>query len=82
MNFVAPAGILFWLGLMIYLGAWTWVRFGVWLALGLAIYFLYGRRHSVLGKALREEISRHGVSPAGSPLDGPDAPRESGGVEE
>jgi hypothetical protein len=26
---------------------------------------LYGRRHSLLGKELRGEISLHGVSPAG-----------------
>jgi len=26
----------------------TWLRFGVWLVLGLALYFLYSRRHSAL----------------------------------
>ncbi len=39
-------------GLCIYLAtkleAQTWVRFGVWMALGLAIYFFYGRTHSKL----------------------------------
>ncbi len=29
----------------------TWIRFFVWLAIGLAIYFLFGRRHSVLETA-------------------------------
>ena len=24
----------------------TWLRFLVWLALGLAVYFFYGRRHA------------------------------------
>jgi APA family basic amino acid/polyamine antiporter len=26
----------------------TWIRFGVWLLLGLVLYFMYGYRHSVL----------------------------------
>jgi APA family basic amino acid/polyamine antiporter len=34
--------------LMKYLERATWIRFGVWLLLGLVIYFLYGRRHSKL----------------------------------
>jgi basic amino acid/polyamine antiporter, APA family len=31
----------------------AWERFGIWLAIGLVIYFAYGYRHSVLrtGKA-------------------------------
>ena len=41
------------------------------LAIGLAIYFFYGRRHSHLGKELRGEIAAHGISPAGTALPGP-----------
>jgi APA family basic amino acid/polyamine antiporter len=26
----------------------TWIRFGIWMLAGLAIYFLYGVRHSKL----------------------------------
>lgn len=51
--------------LMFSLPAANWIRLFAWLGLGLVIYFTYGRRHSILGKELRGEISQHGVSPAG-----------------
>jgi APA family basic amino acid/polyamine antiporter len=35
--------------LMLQLPRLTWIRFGVWLAIGLLIYFLYGLKHSRLG---------------------------------
>ncbi len=44
--FVPIAGILSCLYLMIGLPIDTWARLIIWMALGLAIYFLYGRRHS------------------------------------
>lgn len=51
------------LWLMINLTAITWVRFLIWMALGIIIYGLYGRTHSVLGKRqggaqalMREEV--------------------------
>lgn len=34
--------------LMINLQAMTWIGFGVWMVVGLLIYFMYGRRHSLL----------------------------------
>ena len=51
--------------LMLSLPAANWYRLFGWLALGLVIYFTYGRRHSLLGKELRGELATHGVSPAG-----------------
>jgi APA family basic amino acid/polyamine antiporter len=41
-------GTLLCLYLMRYLDRDTWIRFVVWLAIGVAIYVLYGRRHSRL----------------------------------
>jgi APA family basic amino acid/polyamine antiporter len=38
--------------LMIQLPLLTWIRFGIWLLLGLAIYFFYGLRHSRLAKTV------------------------------
>jgi APA family basic amino acid/polyamine antiporter len=29
----------------------TWIRFVVWLAIGIAIYWFYGRHHSLLQRA-------------------------------
>ncbi|KPC53958.1 amino acid permease [Amantichitinum ursilacus] len=34
--------------LMCHLGAVTWTAFGIWLLIGLAIYFVYSRKHSAL----------------------------------
>jgi APA family basic amino acid/polyamine antiporter len=67
---VAPAGILMCLLLMCRLPWETWLRLVGWLGVGMVIYLTYGRRHSHLGKELRGEISRHGVSPAGMPANG------------
>ncbi len=36
--------------LMLNLTAVTWIRFGIWMVVGVAIYLLYSRRHSVLGQ--------------------------------
>ena len=44
--FVAPMGAISAAYLMFYLDIETWIRLVVWLAIGLAIYFLYGRHHA------------------------------------
>ena len=51
-SFVPIAGILLCLMLMFSLPAENWLRLAVWLAVGLAIYFTYGHKHSVLARKL------------------------------
>ena len=41
--------------LMLNLGADTWVVFGLWMLVGLAVYFGYGRRHSRVAALSHEE---------------------------
>ena len=51
-GFVLPTlGVLSCLYLMLSLSIVTWVRFLVWLDLGMLIYWLYGRTHSPLANA-------------------------------
>ncbi len=51
---VAPLGAASAVLLMLGLPGDTWIQFAVWLALGLVIYFSYGRKHSRLAKARGE----------------------------
>ena len=39
--------------LMLQLPTLTWIRFGIWLLLGLLVYLLYGMRHSRLARQIR-----------------------------
>jgi basic amino acid/polyamine antiporter, APA family len=48
---------VFCVGLMTNLALETWLRFLVWLVLGLAIYFFYGRTHSRLAQQDREKAT-------------------------
>ena len=50
--FVPIMGILCCFGLMLTLPEDTWIRLIVWLLIGFAIYFGYGRKHSVLQREL------------------------------
>jgi APA family basic amino acid/polyamine antiporter len=59
-------GIAICLLLMFSLPAENWLRLLVWLLIGFAIYFGYGRKHSVMAHRLEHEIKARGVSPAGS----------------
>jgi APA family basic amino acid/polyamine antiporter len=57
---VAPLGAIACVVVMLGLPRTAWVRFGVWMALGTAIYFLYGRRHSRLASEPPAEVERSG----------------------
>jgi len=48
---VAPMGAATSIFLMCGLPLDTWVRLAVWLGVGLAIYFAYGRKHSRIAGA-------------------------------
>jgi len=48
-------GVLSCLLLMFSLPVANWWRLGAWLAIGLVIYFGYGRRHSVMSQLSAEE---------------------------
>jgi len=45
------------LWLMLGLPAITWYRFGIWVAAGIVIYYLYGKRHSVLWRHHSQEVA-------------------------
>lgn len=56
---VATVSVLMCVYLMLNLTGDTWIRFLVWMALGVVVYAVYGRRHSRLGRA--EETERRPV---------------------
>ncbi len=47
---VAPMGALSALGLMVFLPRLTWIRLGVWFAIGMVFYLSYGMRRSKLAR--------------------------------
>ncbi|OLF09921.1 amino acid permease [Actinophytocola xanthii] len=51
MPVVPIIGVVFSIWLITFLHPETWLRFGIWFALGLVVYFAYGRRRSVLARS-------------------------------
>lgn len=47
-------GILTCLAMMLFMPFDTWLRLIIWLAIGMAIYFFYGKKNSVLARSLRK----------------------------
>jgi APA family basic amino acid/polyamine antiporter len=47
------ASIIACVWLMLNLTGLTWIRFLIWMAIGVVVYFVYGRSHSVLGRRER-----------------------------
>jgi APA family basic amino acid/polyamine antiporter len=43
--------------LMLNLSALTWIRFVIWMVIGVIVYFAYSQRHSLVGKRERGELS-------------------------
>lgn len=54
---VAGLAVLMCVYLMLNLTGDTWIRFLVWMAIGIVVYFAYGRRHSRLGRGQREDVA-------------------------
>lgn len=64
---VPLAGMLTCMMLMMSLPVGNWLRLIFWLLLGLLVYFIYGRRHSLLGKELRGEAVVRDIPPPPPP---------------
>ena len=56
--FIPALGVIFSLWLISFLDPFTWLRFAVWFVVGLAIYSLYGYRHSAMNTPSPREASR------------------------
>jgi APA family basic amino acid/polyamine antiporter len=65
---VGPLGVLVNVSMMLFLPLDTWLRLFVWMAIGLVIYFIYGYRHSVLGRELVGTLAKEGIGPTDAPL--------------
>lgn len=55
LSLIPVLGLLCCLYMMCELGISNWIGFGIWLAVGLIVYFMYGYKHSKLGQQAKED---------------------------
>ncbi|MBK5430086.1 amino acid permease [Bacillus sp. TH25] len=53
--FLPALTVIFCLYLMLQLSATAWISFGVWMVIGIVVYFAYSRKRSVLNNSKKEE---------------------------
>jgi APA family basic amino acid/polyamine antiporter len=51
--FVPIMGIITCVGMMLFLPGDTWIRLIVWMAIGMIIYYAYGKKHSRVRRQLK-----------------------------
>lgn len=61
---IPSLGIIFCVYLMASLPLETWLRFGIWMLLGLVVYFMYGYRNSKVQKAADSSTKTNAHQPA------------------
>ncbi|QGQ19277.1 amino acid permease [Cellulomonas sp. JZ18] len=66
MPFVPAFGVVASVFLILQLHWETWLRFGVWLLIGLVVYFGYGRRHSLLNPDSPHHVRRAATGDPGT----------------
>jgi APA family basic amino acid/polyamine antiporter len=55
MPVVPIIGVVFSIWLITFLKPETWLRFATWFVIGMAVYFGYSRRHSLLARGSTDE---------------------------
>ncbi|TKB98973.1 amino acid permease [Pedobacter cryophilus] len=56
--FVPIAGVVVCFTMMVFLPLDTWMRLGIWMLLGVVIYYAYGKKHSVVRKNYADSLKK------------------------
>lgn len=54
--FLPALTVIFCLYLMLQLSGTAWISFGIWMVIGIAVYFLYSRKHSALNNSKKMKM--------------------------